>query len=647
MTENLEAIAQRLREAAKAYYETDTLLMSDADYDAGIEALTVARDAGRGDWPDLLDHVAAGQSEGGDIIHPSLMWSMKKLKDMDQVRTFGVSVAGELVSEPKLDGLAIRAVYRDGKLDLVATRGNGMVGENVTQRVRTLRPRGLPTTIDLPGELEVRGEMLVRDKEFGLAQEVRHSRGAVPFKNQRNAAAGILRKGSEDYAGILTFAAYEATDPTIHSYRARMRKVQGLGIQTAGSLAENETDRIDYPVTLVDQRIEDFGRTRAAIGFPTDGIILKADMDSDRNRLGMGTKFPNWAIAWKYEAETATTVVRDITTTIGKTGRMGIRVEVLPVQVGGATVSYASGHNVTWMQEHDIRVGDTVTMRRANDVIPYIDNVVLALRPEDSAPWTPPEADPLGEPWDKSTLLWRSVSPELSVGGTLLYAVSRDALDIEGIGAQIVDALIETDTATDVAALFDLDAATLAALPMGDDRTLGAKNAAKIVAEIDKARSAPWNRVITALTIRGTGRTMSRRLAAAFPTMDDLLAASTDDLMEVEGVGEKKAGLIASELARVRPLLLRLAGAGVTTANESAAGDALAGMTVVVSGSVPGFTRTTIQEKIESLGGKASSGVSASTSLLVSEPSTSSKYRKATSLGVRIVTPAEFLEMIA
>lgn len=675
-------LAEQLRRAAKAYYDTDDLLMSDAEYDAGIEQLriAVAEDpALAATYADLFEKVAAGQSGGGDVVHPTMMGSLEKATTLDAVDAFVSTLVGPAAVEPKLDGLAIRAEYRNGSLALVATRGDGITGEDITERVKALRPNGLPLTLAEPLSIGVRGEVIMTDDRFPTAQAVRAQLGGEPFKNPRNAAAGILRKGDAAYAGLLTFGCYgmeNAQGLPGAAASSEQALLDRIGVCTAAGLLLSFADEdagavFDDDEDLYSREVDVYGnrQTRSAsehvrtvialiakyrdhLGFPIDGAVIKAVNAADRARLGEGTRAPKWAIAYKYDAETATTRVTGITTSVGKTGRMGIRIEVEPVFVSGTTITYATGHNVAWMAEKDVRVGDTVIIKRANDVIPYIESVVLDQRPDGAEPWTPPATDPNGGEWDKSTLLWRSTDPSLSVGARIRYAVSRDALDIEGVGTEIVESLVEQGLVGDVSGLFDLDGEVLAALPLGENRTLGAKNAAKIVAQIDKARSAPWNRVITALGLRMTGRTMSRRLAAAFPTAPALLGASVTDLAAVDGIGDVKAQVIYDEIARNRWVLVRLA-QRVLAASEQAKAEApasdapLAGMTVVVSGTVPGYSRTTVSELIEAKGGKASSSVSATTSLLVSDPSTSSKYVTATKLGVRIVTPAQFLEMIA
>lgn len=658
---DLVALARTLRAAASAYYDGTEQTMTDAEYDVAVDLL---RDAAAADpaleasVADLLTAVAAGQSKGGDVVHPTLMGSMEKAKTLEEVAALVTAVAGPVLVEPKLDGLAVRAVYLDGALRLVATRGNGTTGENITGKVRSLEVDGLPQRLaDGVTSVEVRGEVFMADADFPRAQEVRAELGGTPFINQRNGAAGILRKGDTGYAGLLRFAAYDVVPLTTEratidapSYAQRLIDVGALGVTTANGLVADldalptqDGDEVVARVALLDAQ-------RDRLGFPIDGAVVKADTDADRLRLGMGSRAPKWAVAYKYEAQQATTTVRAITTTVGRTGRLSIRVEVEPVFVGGTTITYATGHNAPWMLERDVRVGDTVVIKRAGDVIPYIETVVVAARPEGSQPWVPPETDPNGNPWDKSTLLWRSTDPTLSVGGLIEYAVGRDALDIEGIGSEIVAALVEHGHVSTVADVFALDTETLTTLQLSEGRTLGAKNAAKIHAEIERARSAPWNRVITALGMRMTGRTSSRRLAAAFPTMARLRAASVEELADVDGIGPIKAqviydGLHALEDAGVLDALMRN-GVHLGSDRDGDEGDLpLTGLTIVVSGSVPGYTRTTVAEMIEAKGGRSSSSISAATSVLVSEPSTSAKYVKAAKLGVRILTPQEFLEL--
>ena len=651
---HLNELADNLREAARAYYDSAELLMSDEDYDLGIEELRMAaaEDPARAaDFSDLLDTVAAGQSAGGDVQHPSLMGSMQKVPSLEDVTEFVSKVPGGVIVEPKLDGLAIRAVYTDGKLTLVATRGDGHTGEDITAQTRNLG--FLPATVSPVGTFEVRGEVYMRDEDFPSANTVRTGAGGAAFVNPRNAAAGILRKGDKAYAGLLRFAAYDATglsagdDPKVTA-----AELQNRGIAASTTITPELTDDPTSDAAEVLKRIELLGKLRPNLGFPTDGAVIKAASRKDRDALGMGHTAPRWAVAYKYAAETALTKVRNIVTDVGRTGRLSLTVEVEPVFVGGAQVSRASGHNVYWLLKEDIRVGDTVTLRRAGDVIPYVSEVDLDQRPDTSTAWAAPEQCPrCGGDWDKTTLLWRCTSYDCTALGRIVYAVSRDCLDVDGLGDELVAGLVEAGLVDDVADLFTLTADRIAKVELESGRLIGDKVATKVAAELERAKNSDWNRVITALGIRATGRTMGRRLAAAFPTMEQLRAATVEDLDQVDGIARKKAEVIydgIQELER-NGVLDRLADAGVNMGAEPDDDDSpkpLAGETVVVTGKVGTLTRTQAQERIESLGGKASGSVSGSTTLLVADPSaTSSKVKKAKDAGVRIMAPEELLSL--
>lgn len=646
----MTALAEELRAAAAAYYDSSELKMSDAEYDAGIESLAEAAAASEdgklaGTVSDLLGQVAAGQSAGGEVEHPSLMGSMNKTRDQESLRAFVLRVGGPVIVEPKLDGLAVRGVYESGSLVLCATRGDGHSGEDVTDQARSLG--FLPQTLG-HGDFEIRGEVLMGDSGFSTAQELRASFGSPAFVNQRNAAAGILRKGDRNFSGLLDFVAYDVICPESPDL---LRDLEGQ-VMTAQSVTELPQDPTRN-VGEVIERVEALESARQGLGFPIDGAVIKATEAADRQTLGQGSKAPNWALAYKYEAEESWTVVKAIHTRVGRTGRLSIQVEVEPVFVSGTTITYASGHNVSWMLERGIRVGDTVSISRAGDVIPYLGAVLHSKRPQDSVAWEPPALDPMGQEWDKSSLLWRSTSPELTALPTIEYGLSRDALDVDLIGPEIAAALVEAGLIEDIADVFALRLEDLETLRLESGRVVGSKIGAKILDEIEAARSADWNRIITALGIRAVGRTVGRRLAQAFPVAQALMESSVESLSAVEGLGAKKAQIIRQglDIIEAQGVMERLCKGGVSLGSaevaESAAGPKpLDGQTVVVTGKVGDLNRTQVQERIEAMGGRASSSVSSSTTLLVAETSsTSSKVKKAKSLGIPMMDPQEFIEL--
>lgn len=385
-----------------------------------------------------------------------------------------------------------------------------------------------------------------------------------------------------------------------------------------------------------------------------DGAVLKVDSLATRRRLGQRTGSPRWALAYKYAPDTAVTTLRDIEISVGRTGRLGFRAVLDPVSVGGTTITYVTMHNAPWIIERDLRIGDEVWVYRAGDVIPRVTSANLGARSVDAQPWVAPTHCPqCGEELDTTSLLWRCHTPSCSIAGALDYWASSDALDIDGIGTVVCEALAETGLARDVADLYDLTLTQWASLPLGvtetgATRTLGELNAAKIVDGLQASKAQPLNRVITGLGIRMTGRSVGRWLASRFGSMDALRAASVEELAAINKLGTIKAQHIADGLARLAPVIDRLAAHGLTmTVPDDGADKPLAGKTYVVSGAVPGYTRTTIAERIEALGGTASSSVSAKTTALVTAETDTAKARKAAQLGIPVIDPAEFAATLA
>ncbi|XKH58443.1 NAD-dependent DNA ligase LigA (plasmid) [Citricoccus nitrophenolicus] len=648
--------------AAQAYYDGQTPTMTDAAWDQLVEriaAYELANDITA--EHQLHTAVAAGVSKGGDIEHPVPMLSLDKIK-YDQPEALDAFITryqnDRLVVEPKLDGLAARLVYRGGKLVQIVTRGDGRTGEDVTERV-------LPTLRDIPNRLasamdfEVRGELYLDTEGLTKANAIRAEHGKAEFANARNGAAGIVARQDGRYAGTLSFAPYFAVGSgdlfTSGSHTADMQELRVMGFTPALHLVGLPQD----PRTAID-RLAEF---RPDLPFLIDGAVVKVDSEDRQRELGEGSRAPKWAVAYKYPALETQSVVRAIELTIGKTGRLGLRALIDPVEVDGSTVSYASVHNVRWLLEQDIRVGDIVVVSKANDVIPRVESPFVHLRPEDSVAWVPPTGCPqCGEPFNKDTELWRCETPDCSVAGRLRYAVSRDAgFDIEGLGGNIIDALVDEGLLYDAADLFDLTEDAIANAPLGQTKTgglryVGATNARKIMAEIDKAKDAPLNRVITALSIRMVGRTMGRRLAKAYPYLPDLQEVTVNQLAAVEGIGSVKAQVIFDGLQSNRHIIERLAAAGVNMGSpvDTSTGGvakALSGMTVCVTGSMKGSVlgelgRSQMQELIEAHGGTASGSVSAKTDILVAGEAAGSKFEKASKLGKTILSPTEFAEFL-
>jgi DNA ligase (NAD+) len=643
-TEFTAAVADVLA-AAAAYYHDDRLVMADADYDLLVDRIE-ASVAVNPDWDDrgVLTQVAASTAGSGDVVHAVPMLSLAKATTAKELSVF-LSRIGKTVTvtEPKLDGMAVSVRYLNGELTQAATRGDGATGEDVTAQAQAIS--GLPVVVDgFTGE--VRGEVFMTRTDFDASNASRVADGGEMFKNPRNAVAGSLRKVGT--RSRMSFAAYDVLGVDEDSYSARLDVIESLGFQTARSLIP--VDSTDDPQTVI-ALIETL---RPTLDFDIDGAVVKVDSEMARDRIGVASRHPKWALAWKYAAEETRSVLRDIEVTVGRTGRVAFTAVIDPVDIAGSTVGKATLHNADFIATHRLGIGSDVLVSKANDVIPR----VVGLDTDNNAtiaPYSPPTVcQQCEEPFDTSEVNWRCHSAECSIVGSVTYFASREAMDIDGLGEVVAEALVSTQLVSNVADLYDLTVNDFATLELSEGRVLGEKNAVKIVNALNESKAQPFNRVVTSLGIRKTGRTMGRRLAAHFTTMDKLMSATIADLTSVEGVASEKARHIRDGLTANANIIDRLAAAGVNMGSQQSAdmGDLpLAGKTVVVtgamSGSLAGKSRNEMNELIEAAGGKASGSVSKATSFLVCGEEGSSKYVKAQSLGVRIVTPEEFAEMVS
>lgn len=650
--------------AAEAYYSGQDSPLTDREYDDALAAVELYEQEHPDDIIEhsLLTEVAAGTAAVGDVPHPFPMLSLEKVKTDDDIRKFLTRVADSagapadsFVSvQPKLDGLAIRAVYRNGSLVQVVTRGDGQAGEDVTERIMrdNVTTHGLPDYLEekygvpLHADAEVRGELVMSRDDFLTSNANRIAAGKPGFANPRNAAAGSLRAETLDYEVEMTFVTYEhdgaiAQDPSF----IYADQLPGAHIEMA----------LYYENVIA--ALTEFGQMRAEYDYPTDGAVIKAVSGDVRATLGTGSRAPKWAVAYKYEAMTGETVIRDIVVEVGRTGNLSFTAVFDPVLVDGSTISRASLHNTSLIAEKDIRIGSRAVVYKANDIIPQVLSVTNG---EGTEPWSAPTEDADGFPYVQRGKFLTSTNPADSVGALIRYAASRDVLDIDGLGSEIADALVEAGLVSELHDLFLLEFDDLADLPLGETgtgsvRRLGSKNAKKLIDGIDAARQQPLNRIITALGIRLTGRTFGRRLAAHFGSLWALLHASYDDLLEVDGIGPERAAVILKGISRNRQVIEMLRNLGIdphTDTDEGAGGTAtLAGMSVVVTGSTKGtkleaFGRNEMNELIERHGGKASGSVSKNTSLLVAGDGAGSKLAKATDLGIEVITPDEFAERL-
>lgn len=676
------AAVEEASAAAAAYYATGESTLDDDAYDRLVRGIAAYEEAHP---QDVLaaspTGKVAGGAAGGDVPHTVPMLSLDNVFSAEQFVTWTASLErriGRPVAawsvEPKLDGLAVAARYRSGRLERLITRGDGTAGEDVSHAIGTVV--GLPERLGEPVTIEIRGEILMTNEQFEQANTVRTEHGGAPFANPRNGAAGTLRAKDRPYTVEMTFFAYGALPlpesgeltgtlaELPHSHV--LEYVAGLGVHTAA-----DTDVAPRTVTTVEEvqdRVEEVAALRASLPFGIDGIVIKADLAADQRDAGSGTRAPRWAIAYKLPAVEKVTRLLAVEWNVGRTGIIAPRAVLEPVEIDGSTVSYATLHNPADITRRDLRLGDRVMVYKAGDIIPRIEAPVAHLRTGDEKPIVFPETCPqCGSEIDTGEQRWRCVrGRDCRLVASISYAAGRDQLDIEGLGATRVVQLVDAGLVADFADLFTLEREQL----LGLER-MGETSTDNLLAAIETARSQPLSRVFCALGVRGTGRSMSRRIARYFATMDRIRAADADALQQVDGIGKEKAAAVVAELVELAPLIEKLVAARVNMAEpgatpppepgeEGAEGAAdgeagaerpLGGMTVVVTGAMTGvlekLSRNQMNELIERAGGKSSSSVSKRTTLLVAGEKAGSKRTKAEDLGVRIAAPDEFAELIA
>jgi len=649
----LEAV-DTVRRAADAYYHADGSSLDDATYDALLRGIAAA-EAAHPDWVvdhGILDMVAAGTSTSGDVTHAAPMLSLDNVFSSAELaewcssraRLAAGTISGYTV-EPKFDGLSLAATYQNGRLVRLATRGNGAAGEDVTYAVSRLR--NLPVTLTDTVNIEVRGEVLFTRDSFTEANTARVAAGKNPYVNARNAAAGALRAETLDYPVSLVFFAHGQVGLDVDSQSDAFARLAELGIPVgAAELPAVSTTDTSAAVAAVEAILA----ARPTLPFEIDGAVVKVDNTDEQADLGFSSRAPRWGIAVKFPAEEVFGTVTAIEVQVGRLGTITPVAKLNPpVFVGGTNVSSITLHNFEDLAKRDVRIGDTVVVRRAGDVIPEIAAVRVEDRPADRAPFTPPVDCPrCGAEIDRNQVRWRcSRGRACGLVESLTYATGRDQLDIEGCGEKVVAQLVAAQLVEDVADLFSLTRDQLISL----DR-FGATSADKLIAQIEAAKTRPLSRVFTALGVRLTGRSMSRRLARHFLTMDALQSASVDQLAEVEGVGPERAESISAELKEIAPVIAKLAAAGVnlTEADKVPADDTdlpLAGKSVVVTGNLGTLTRTQAQEAVEALGGKPTGSVSKKTDLVViGDAPGASKLAKVEEFSIPTMNAEAFLAML-
>ncbi len=677
-----EALRREIEHHSYQYYALDAPTISDAAFDSLMRELREIEAA----HPELVTASSPTQRVGGyvgeqfaPVVHERRMYSLDNAMDLDELDEWMERTAEAcggalppLCCELKIDGSSIALTYEDGVLVRAATRGDGTTGEDVTVNMRTVRDVPLRLRDEARGAiapgvetLELRGEVYMPKKSFEALNAAAEEEGRAPFANPRNAAAGSLRQKDPAVTKMrdLSTFMYAIADDAALEVEGQWELLQWL--RKAGFHVNP-----DVRLCTTAEEVRGFCREclncRESLPYEIDGVVVKVNDFARQRAMGFTARAPRWAIAFKFPPEEKTTLLRDITVQVGRTGALTPVAELVPVVVAGSTVARATLHNLDEVHRKDVRVGDTVIVRKAGDVIPEVLGPVLSLRSPEARIWEMPSVCPsCGSPVvrDPGEVAFRCISIDCPAQALerLLHWASRGALDIDGMGEEIVSRLVESGRVADVADYYSLSEEELASLDMGRVKAdgepvrLGHTVAKKLVAAIEASKGRSFARVLFGLGIRHVGKTTAEAIAAAYPSMDALAAAGEDELAGVYGVGPKVAhGMwLFFRTPDNTSVIERLRAAGVTMADEAAAPgeevpQVLAGLTFVLTGTLAhsGMTRDEAGARLKAMGAKVSGSVSKKTSFVVAGENAGSKYDKAVALGVPVLDEAQLLNLL-
>ena len=651
----IDKLRRELEYHSRLYYVEDAPVISDYEFDMLMQRLKTLE----AEHPELITPDSPTQRVGGQALskfeqvqHQVPLESLTDVFSLDELYAFGermdalIAAPHSYTVEPKIDGLSMSLEYENGVFVRGATRGDGLIGENVTENLRTVR--SLPLRIEnAPERLIVRGEVYMSKAVFRELNEQREKNGEPLLANPRNAAAGSMRQLDPKVAAsrkldIVCFNMQYSSDDVYTSHAQTLDAMKAMGFPVVPYM---RYDRIGDCV----ERIEWLGEHRDELAYDMDGAVIKIDSLSQRRTLGSTAKAPRWAVAFKYPPEKKESEVLDVVVQVGRTGVLTPKVIVKPVRLAGTTVSAATLHNQDNIDRLDLRIGDTVLLQKAGEIIPEVLSVNKDKRPDWAVPFVMPDICPeCGSPVvrDEDGAALRCTSPECPAQRlrNIAHFASREAMDIEGLGISVCESLIGSGLVASAADLYYLDAESVARL----DR-MGEKSAANLMAAIENSKSAGLARLLCAFGIRQVGQKAAKVLASRFSDLDSLIAAGTEELTAIPDIGGITAGFIREwfSLPQSQHLIGRLREAGVDfTSHEEKKDERFAGKTFVLTGTLSRYTRDEASAIIESYGGKASGSVSKKTSYVLAGENAGSKLTKAESLGVRILSEDEFEEMI-
>ena len=656
MSEKIRQEMQQLQKEVEhhmhLYYDLDAPVLEDFEYDRLIHHLMDLEEQ----YPEYASPNSPTKRVGGsamntfrEVPHKVQMGSLQDVFSLDELRAFDERVR-ETVPEPtyvveqKIDGLSVSLEYRNGELAVGSTRGNGLVGEDVTENIRTIRsiPLKLPQPLPL---LEVRGEVYMPVNSFWRLVREQELREETPAKNPRNAAAGSLRQKDPKIAAargldIFCFNIQQLEGMVCESHQASLELMRSLGFPVSPDY------KVVHTIEEAIRQIEKIGELRGKLGYQIDGAVIKVDSFADRERLGSTAKYPKWAVAFKYPPEEKETVLRSIALQVGRTGAVTPTAEFDPIELAGTTVSRATLHNQDFITQLGVNIGDTIVVRKAGDIIPEV--IGVRNHPKDKPAYVMPTHCPscgtlLVRDPEVAAIRCPNISCPAQILRSLIHFCSRSAMDIEGLGEAACELLLRQGLAKTPADLYRLTKDDLMRL-----EGFQTKKAENILAALEKSKQNELGALLFGLGIRNIGEKAAKLLAARFGTLQAVENATHEELLSIEGFGEIMAESVLQYFAddNNRKLCGDLLSLGLRPWVRQQASAALAGMTFVVTGTLPGYSRDEIENLIEKNGGKAAGSVSKKTSYVVAGEAAGSKLAKAQSLGVPVLTEQQLLELI-
>lgn len=656
--QRIQELKNLLQQANKAYYDDAQPFMADIEFDEKLKELESLETEF-----DIHDPNSPTQRVGGEtssnfetVQHPVPLLSLDNTYNEEELNDFDKRVQKilehtdyEYLVELKFDGASLRLRYEDGTLVLGATRGDGQKGDDITKNVRTIRNIPLKLNGNYPSVVEVRGEAFMEREAFARLNQKREEEGLSTFANPRNSTAGSLKM--QDPKAVsqrpIRFFAFDLLFDKEDDSLTQWHKNE---LMNEFGLPVNEYPKVCKTIDEVHAVIKEWDNLRHELPYETDGVVIKINQTHLRDQLGSTSKFPRWAIAYKFEAEQATTIINNITLQVGRLGTITPVAELDPVLLAGTTVKRASLHNEDEIHRKDIRIGDTVIVEKAGEIIPQVISVVNPYRKnrakEFEFPKTCPDcqADLIKY---EGEVAWRCINPECppQVRIKIQHFAARDALDIEGLGESVVDQLVSENLISNYADLYSLTIDQI--IPL---ERMAEKSAQNLIDGIDKSKAQPFERVLYALGIRFVGKTVAKDLAKAFKNLDRLRSASEEELLAVDSIGPRIAESVIDffENEVNQKLLSKLQEAGLKFEIEESelVSTLLEGKKIVITGTLPTLSRNEAKELIEKHGGKTASSVSKNTNFVLAGESAGSKLTKAQDLGIKILNEEQFLSMI-